>query len=411
MSLYNSFRSWWSGGSALAETAGVQQTMPSGALIADTASTSVDGALQLATVWACVSLRANIIASLPFFAYQSRNGEKTLARTSRLYQLLSDSPNPRMTPFEFWRAVMLNHDLCGNGYARIDRDGVTGEAVALWPMPASQVRPVVLDDGSMVYEYTCGNDMAVLAADNVYHLKGLGNGTTGLNKLEFMRATTDEAAKAQAQATKIFGNGGKPTGVLMIDKVLNPEQRTAVNNRFAEMASGSMSRLYVLEANMKYEQLSLSPVEQQLAESRKSSVEEICRWLDVPAVLVNHAGLIQYGNTDVVEDIFYKTIIMPLVENIEQSFRKRVMTPAQRARMSCEISMDALLRGSATKRSEIYAKGLQNGYMTRAEVRQLEGWPRIDGTDFLTAQSNLLPLDLLGKTPAASGGTGDNIAQ
>lgn len=409
MNLYSSFRSWLGRGGAIAERQGAQDTGPSAALIPDTSNVGVDGALQISMVWACVSLRANIIASLPFFAYKTKNGEKELDRGSRLYAPLSDSPNSRMTPFEFWRTMIMNYDLRGNAYARIDRD-TNGEAIAMWPMPSDQVEPKVLANGSMVYEYRFGNDVAVLSDTNVFHLKNLGNGTSGLAKLEFMRATTDEAAKSQGGASRLFANGGKPSGVLMIDKVLDKDQRAAVKRNFEGMAEGGISRLFVLEAGMKYEPVSMSPVEQQLLEARKYGVEEICRWLDVPAVLVNHAGLIQYGNNDVVEDIFYKQIIMPLVENIEQAFRKRVMTPRQRATGACEISMDGLLRGSATKRAEINAKNVQNGLKTRAEIRQLEGDPFIPGSDQLTAQSNLVPLGMLGKV-AASGGTGENIAQ
>lgn len=409
MSFLNSFRTWLGRGGAISESPGSQMPVPAAPLISDTTSVGVDGALQISAVWACISLRANIVASLPFFAYKTADGEKTLDRGSRLYAILSDSPNSRMTPFEFWRAMMMNYDLRGNAYARIERDD-RGEAVSIWPMPADQVEPKVLSDGSMVYLYSFANDIAVLAESNVLHLKNLGNGTVGLAKLEFMRSTTDEAAKAQGAASRLFGNGGKPTGVLMLDRVLNEPQRAAVKRNFEEMSEGGTSRLFVLEADMKYDQVSMTPAEQELLETRKFSVEEICRWFEVPAVLVNHAGLIQYGNNDVVEDIFYKQIIMPLVENIEQAWRKRVMTPRQRATGSCEMSMDALLRGSMTKRAEIYAKGLQNGWMTRAEVRQLEGWPRVDGSDQLTAQSNLVPLDMLGKT-TASGGSGANIAQ
>jgi HK97 family phage portal protein len=247
MNMFNSFRTWWGRGGAIAETTGTQQGVPGAPLISGTDSVSVDGALQISTVWACIDRRATTIASLPIFAYQQVDGEKTLARTTRLYAILHDSPNSRMTPFEFWRAMVMNHDLRGNAYARIDRDSA-GEAIAMWPMPADQVETVVLPDGSMVYQYTIGGDIAILSADNVLHLKNLGNGTVGLAKMEFMRATTDEAAKAQGAATKIFGSGGKPTGVLMLDKVLSPEQRKSLTERFAEMASGSTARLYVSRA-------------------------------------------------------------------------------------------------------------------------------------------------------------------
>lgn len=410
MNFLNSFRTWWGRGGAIAESSGTQQAVPGSPLIPDTASVGVDGALQISTVWACIDRRATTVASLPFFAYQQVNGEKVLARSARLYAILHASPNSRMTPFEFWRAMMMNHDLRGNAYARIDRDGA-GEAVAMWPMPADQVEAKVLDNGTMVYLYAFGNDVAVLAAENVLHLKNLGSGTTGLAKLEFMRATTDEAAKSQGAASKIFGSGGKPTGVLMLDKVLNAEQRAAVAANFAGMAEGSMSRLYVLEANMKYEQLSMSPADQQLLETRKFSIEEICRWFDVPPVLVHHSNVTAWGSG--IEQLvqgFYTLAIRPMLINIEQATRKRVMTPGQRATMTVEFNFDALMRGNPKDRAEMYAKGAQNGWITRAEIRQLEGWPAMPGTDVLTAQSNLVPLDMLGKV-AASGGAGANIAQ
>lgn len=409
-SFFNTFRSWFGLGGAIAETVGTQNASPNGPLVAGVGSVGNDGALQISAVWACIDLRANTIGSLPFFAYNVRNGEKTLARGSRLYSILHDSPNSRMTPLEFWRAMMLNYDLRGNAYARLERDGA-GEVVAMWPMPADQVTVTVLADGAMVYEYTLGQNVAILAESNVLHLKNLGNGTTGLAKLDFMRNTTDEAAKAQGAASKVFGNGGKPTGLLMLDKVLTPEQRKSMMTRFAEMSEGNTSRLFLLEANMKYQQLSMSPEDQQLLETRQYGVEEVCRWYGMPPVMVGHSGVTAWGSgiSELVQG-WHTLHLRPMLVNIEQALKKRVMSPRQRATMDIEISFDALLRGSPTQRSEMYAKAAQNGWLTRAEIRQLEGWPAMPGTNMLTAQSNLLPLDKLGTT-TASGGQGANIAQ
>jgi HK97 family phage portal protein len=411
MNLISSFRTWWGRGGAIAETQGTQMATPGGPLVAGADDVGVDGALQISTVWACIDRRATTIASLPFFAYKQVDGEKVLARSSRLFQILHDSPNSRMTPFEFWRAMMMNHDLRGNAYARIDRDPDSGEAIAMWPMPADQVQAVVLPNGSMVYVYSFGNDVAVFAAENVLHLKNLGNGTTGLAKLDFMRSTLDEASKAQAAASKIFGSGGKPTGVLMLDKVLNPDQRAALTQRFAEMAVGNTARLYVLEANMKYEQLSMSPADQQLLETRKFSVEQICQWFDVPPVLVHHANVTAWGSgIEQIVEGFYTTAIRPMIVNIEQATKKRVLTSRQRASMSVELSFDAIMRTNPKDRAEMYAKGAQNGWISRAEIRQLEGWPYVPGTDVLTAQSNLIPLDMMGKVVTSSQ-PGANVAQ
>lgn len=406
MAFYDTVRGWFGRFGALSERQGTQNPLPSSALVPDTQAIGPDGALQLATVWACVERRATTLASLPLFVYERRPGQahKDLARSTRLFGVLHDSPNARMTPFEFWRAMLMNHDLRGNAYARIERDEATGEALSMWPMPADQVQPIVLADGAMVYAYQADADVAVYAEENVLHLKGLGNGTVGLAKLEFMRATTHEAAAAQTSATKTFGNGGKPTGVLMIDRVLNAEQRAAVKQNFADMALGSASRLFVLEADMKYQQLSLSPEDQQILETRRFSVEEICRWFDVPPVLVHHSNVTTWGSG--VEQIvagFHKFTVRPMVVSIEQAVSKRVLTARQRATLSVEFSIDALLRGSPTERAQFYATGLQNGYITRNEVRQLENLPPDTSpqANQLTAQTNLLPLAQLGKEAAA----------
>lgn len=376
-----------------------------------TADIGVDGALQISTVWACIDRRATLVASLPFFVYMTQAGEKILARASRLYQLLHDSPNSRMTPMEFWRAMMMYYDLRGRAYARIDRDAA-GEAIALWPMPADQVESRVLDDGSMVYLYSFAGNVAVLAAENVLHLKNLGNGTEGLSKLEFMRATTDEAGKAQTAASSLFASGGKPTGILMVDRTLSETQRAAVRRNFMEMAEGTTQRLHVLEANMKYEALSLSPEQMQLLATRNYGVEEICRWFDCPPVLVHHANVTAWGSgIDTIIQGFYTTALRPTLVNIEQAVRKRVMTPRQRANMTAEFNLDALMRGNPEQRVKVYATQVQNGLKTRAEVRQLEGDPFMDGTTILTAQSNLVPLDVLGKVKPGSGGSGGEIAQ
>jgi len=409
MALFGFMSGWFGRGGALAQSVGEQHPVPDAPLVQDSSDVGLHGAMQISAVWACVERRANVIASLPFFAYEVAlgTGQKSLARTSLLYSLLHDSPNRNMTPLEFWRAMVMWHDLRGNAYARIERNPTTGEATELWPMASDQTRTVMLDDSTVVYEYTVGADVAVISADNVLHLKGLGNGNVGLSRLDYMRATTDEAAKAQGAASRMFGNGGKPTGVLMIDKTLTKEQRDSIRQRFGEMATGPMQRLYVLEAAMKYERLSLTPEDQQLLETRNFGVEEICRWFDVPPVLVHHSNVTTWGSG--IEQIvsgFHKFTIRPMLVGIEQAVRKRVMTPAQRARMTVEINFDALLRGDPAARSTFYTSGLQNGWITRNEVRQLENLPPVTGPggDALTAQSQLVPIDLLGKTSSVTPG-------
>jgi HK97 family phage portal protein len=120
-------------------------------------------------------------------------------------------------------------------------------------------------------------------------------------------------------------------------------------------------------------------------------------------VLVAHSNVTAWGTgIEQIIDGFYKFTLRPMLVRIEQSITKRVMTAGQRARMTVEFSLDALLRASLKDRMEIYAKAVQNGVKTRNECRQLENDPPIPGGDELTAQTNLAPLQMLGKISGAT---------
>lgn len=413
MNIFQAIKRRFGFSAALGSQVGQQIHAPSAQLVDNTSMIGPDLALQISTVWSCASRRASTIASLPLFVYRNRKGMRDLDRDSRAWQLLHESPNRRMTPYEFWQTMMLNHDLRGNGYARIERDSRTGEAISLWPMPADQVTAEVLEGGSLVYLYEVRSGVVALAEDSVLHLKDLGNGTVGLSRLDYMRGTTTEVQKAQQEANRTFGTSGKPTGILMLDKVLKKEQREQLQARFAEMANGSTARLYVLEADMKYQAISMSPEQQQLLESRRFSVEEICRWFDVPPVLAHHSNVTTWGSgIEQIIDGFHKFTVRPLLVSIEQAVTKRVLTPAQRATLTVEFSLDALLRASLKDRMEIYAKAVQNGIYSRNEARQLENAPPYQGGDIYTAQTNLAPIEMLGKIkPAQPAPAEDPVAQ
>jgi HK97 family phage portal protein len=415
MSILRVVRGWFRfGGNSLGESVGTQDSSPTGSLISDVSVVGVDSALQISAVWAAVSLWAKTIGTLPLMAYESKNGNRTLARGSSLWWLFHETPNSRMTPAEFWIAMILNFMLRGNAYARIERDD-KGEAYALWPMAADQVEVVVLKDGSVVYLYRVGSDIAALAEANVLHIKEMGNGTTGLSRLEYMRVTTSEMANAQAAANTLFRNGGKPTGVLMFDQTLDPGQRETLMERFKEMAHGTTSRLHILEVGMKYQQVNLTPQDLELLTTRQFGIQEIGRWFGTPSILLNQTeGTTTLGSSaNEIIETFYKLNVRPALVSIEQAIRKRVLTVEQRTRYIVEFNFDALLRANLKDRMEIYAKATQNGIFTRNFCRQLENEPPLPGGDMLTAQVNLAPLEMLGKIKQTGGpnGTQDAIAQ
>jgi HK97 family phage portal protein len=406
----------WFRGNSTAQRGGVQTALPSASAYEATSIVGPDAALQVSTVWACVKLLVETIASLPLFLYRTdAAGNRTLARDDELYAVLHDSPNRRQTAQEFWEFMLLNLVLRGNAFARIER-GVGGRAYALWPLAADQVEVKVLPDGSLAYAYAIDSAVLIYAEGDILHIRGMGNGTVGMSPLDYMRASVGLAISAQDHTAATYRKQARRPGILMTDKVLTPDQRKALRDSFGEIASGGQKELYILEASFKFEPIGMSPADIQLLETRRFAVEDLARWFGVPSVLINDTSKTTTWGTGVEQIIegFYKFTLRPQLERIEQALHRRVLTTAQRvAGLHAEFSFDALLRANAKDRFELYAKGVQNGITTRNECRQLENLSPIEGGDVLTAQVNLVPIDMLGKVlqKGAANAAQDPIAQ
>lgn len=412
MTIFGRVFNWFGSIGATTQSKGLQDTRPLRNVHTNSPDIGVDGALQVSSVWACIELLADNIASLPIFVYMVKDGLRNLARDTDLWTILHTSPNPRHTAMEFWQFIVMNFLLRGNAYARLQRNG-KGEVIAMWPLSSDQVQVKVLDGGALVYEYSVNATVIVYSEKNILHFRDKGNGIIGMSRLDYMRSSLSVAVNAQNTTNNTYQNDNRRPMVFMIDKTLKAEQREAIRKNFKGLTEAGDDDLLILEAGAKVEALSMTPAEVQLLETRKFSVEDVSRWFGVPSVLINDlANRVPYGNNDDLIQIFYKFKLRPMLVGFEQAIMKRVLTPEQRAKMTVEFSIDAVLRGSLKDRVEIYSKQLQNGIKTRNEIRQYENDPPIAGADKLTAQVNLVPVEMLGKTgKSVSSSTNEFVSQ
>ena len=90
-------------------------------------------AIQLSTVYACVRVISETVASLPLGVYEAKEDGNRKATEHPLYLLLHDEPNSEMTSF-ILREVMLAHLLLwGNSYCQIIRSG-RNQVTGLYPL-------------------------------------------------------------------------------------------------------------------------------------------------------------------------------------------------------------------------------------------------------------------------------------
>lgn len=360
-----------------------------------------DTALQLATAWSCVRLLSETIGTLPLGVFERKGEENVPARDHPLYALLHDSPNADQTAAEFWEANVAALCLRGNGFAEKVMTG--SRLTSLAPMRPDLVH-VFRDNGRRKYRYNDSKNPRVLDEDQVFHLRGFGvGGDVGLSPISYARQTMGSALAADEAAARLFANGLQQS--LFVDSGqarLTPEQRKDIRELFERFAgSSNAGKAMVLEAGMKPIPFSFNPDDAQLLQSRAFNVEEICRWFRVPPFMVGHTEKSSSWGTGLEQQMigFLTFSLRPYLTRIEQAVKKQLVAPAERARISIEFNLEGLLRADSAGRAALYSTFAQNGISTRNEIRRRENLPRVEGGDDLTVQSNLLPIDLLGKQP------------
>lgn len=401
-SMWAPIRSWFGGGR---QHSGTQSTGPAGSAYPTAVTVTEESALQLSSVWACVRLLSQTVASLPILVYRTTPNGRELVENHWFSDLMRH-PNKFQTRYEFWEHQIGNLALHGNMYAKIGRRA--GNIISLMPLSPLQVETKLLD-GRVAHIFTSDGDIAVLSSDSVWHAKMNGDLIVGRSPIQFGAKVFGVAQAAEMQVSHIYANGGKPSGVLSLDRLLTPEQRALARDSFSSLTTGTDDRLLVLEQGMTFQAISLSPEDIELLASRRYQLEEICRWFGVPSVLVNDtSGSTTWGSG--IEQIvsgFYKLNLRPYLEAIENSISTHLLT-AEDVREGIEVEFDfeGLLRSDQRSRFDGYASGINNGILTPNEARAMEWLPAIDGGDQLLIQGAMVPVSMAGRpqpTEASNG--------
>lgn len=387
------------GGGGGSRNKGQQQPGPGSYQHKAATSVTLDSALQLSSVWACTRIITEAIGSLPVNVYKiEKDGTRTPYPDHPLAKLFRGKVNRWQTRQEFFESITYQFVLQGNNYAAIQRNS-QNEIVSLIPLMTPQMQVDLMDSGAIQYQYTEDKGIRVYDQKTIWHNKLFGNGIVGLSPLAYARNSIGVGQAAEQAVTKIYSNGGKPSGLLMIDRVLKDDQRKQIKKNFAEMAEGNEERLFVLEADMKYEQVSLSPQDIELLQSRRFQIEDICRFFGVPSVLVNDTTQNTAWGSGIAEIIqgFYKFGLRPYLERYEASMKANLLTAEERETIDLEFDFDALLRPDLYDRLKAGKEAVTGGLMTPDQFRKTEGWPSMPGGDKLYMQQQMVPIDMLDK--------------
>ena len=352
-------------------------------------------AMQNSTVYRCITLIAQSIASLPFGVVRSEENQRTPVTNHPVATLLGEAPNEWMTPVVFWEHALCQVLATGNHYSAIATNG-SGQPIALNPYTNPRAVKVTRDNGRLRYAFKLlDGSTEVLDQAQVFHLAGPGfDGFTGMSVVTHAAKEAIALALAtEEHGARLFRNGARTGGVLKHPKALSEDAKKLLSSQWKDMMVGNENahRTAILEEGMEYQPMTMTAEEAQFLGTRTFTVSDISRFFGVPLFLLNETEKSTSWGTGLEQQFiaFVMVTLRPWIVRIEQEINRKLLFEPN---LSAKITVEGMLRGDSKSRSEFYSKGLQNAWLTPNEIRALEDLHPVPGGDQLYVPANIVPI-------------------
>lgn len=342
-------------------------------------------AMKYSAVNACIRVLAETFASAPMILYKKNKDGRDPATDLLIYDILHDRPNEEMASYTFDVTRMAN--LCIGGNSVCQRlVNKSGELVGLYPYSHS-VTQISRNKETKKLEYKIGTgpDAKIFKRGEVLHIPNMSfDGVIGLSPLTYAAETIRLGLSYEQYGINFYQNAAMPSGVFENPNNLSDVAYARLKKELKENYTGlrKSGTPMILEEGMKWNQVTVNPIDAQLIESKYFQIEDIARIYRVPQHMINKLDRSTNNNIEEQALEFVMYTMLPYFKRDESSVNTQLLTPEQRTKDGYyfERKVDGLLRGDAASRATAYATGRQWGYLCVDDIRKLENMtPLPDG--------------------------------
>lgn len=365
-------------------------------------------ALQLSTVWSCVKVISETIASLPISLYEKDESNKRFILSDNpLHSLIGEQPSTLFNSFSFFEKALVDLCLDGNFFAYIERNN-GGLPTQIIPIQSNDVSVYISPDGREVYYNIEQNEVVPypitgkVTSDNMLHIKGLStDGIMGKSPIQTSAESLGVSLSIEQFAGSFFKNSASIGGIITHPGTLKPETAKRLRASWNQTYSGSINagKTAILEEGMDFTARQIPNNQAQFLETRQYQVSDICRIFRVPNHLVNDLSSATYSNIEAQQIDFVVHTITPWIKRIEMALNQKLIPFNKKGSQYFKFNVTALLRGDSKSRADYYRTLLNIGVLTPDEVRAFEDMNSMGGeSEKVYMQSNMMPLDKLGES-------------
>lgn len=352
-------------------------------------------AMQITTVFACVRLLAETMGAMPSGIFRKeKSGNAIKVDDHPLAEKLVDRPNLDMDGVTYREASTSNLALRGNTYSLIERRD-DGNIRSLYPIPSSRVQPVRDSSTSwnVMYDVSDRGKKERYPSEKIWHRRGFSfDGLIGLSPIACAREAMALALAGEEFNARLFSQGLMPSARVSIPTWLTEPQRDLANKKLMEMHAGlqNLGKPMLLEGGMKVESGIVTPEDAQFLALRQFTVVELCRLFGIKPHMIASLEQATFNNIEKLSLEFVMYTMLPHTRRDEAAAQK-LLKPADRGRFFYRYNFEGLLRADSVARAQLYSILLQNGVLSRNEVRALENRNQVDeaGMGDYTVQLNM----------------------
>ena len=333
-------------------------------------------------VWAAQRLRADLVSVLPVDAYR----KITLAGDK--INVTADTPPVLVSPWEsaeghpmdigeWMYSSQMDLDSVGNFVGVIHKVDAHG-------LPA-QIEPVNYDDvhftikGSRITAVRINGEKVELQHlwhERQFTIPGI---PVGLSPIAYAALSLQTGLSAQEFAHEWFTNGAAPSAHLRNNtQVLKPNDALATRRRF--LASQKAGDVFVSGKDWEYTALSAKAAESGFVEQAKLTDLDQCRYLGVPADMVDvpvESSTMNYANIT-------QRNLQLLVMNLGGAIKRREDALSRTAPGDRFIKLNraAILAMDEKTRAELLKLQIESRTRTPDEARELDDKPPLSESDY-----------------------------
>lgn len=339
-------------------------------------------AMNVSAVFSATSLISNTIAMLPIkvLTNSDDNGNNELTNHP-LNLVFGDKDNDNLlSRFNLIKLIVQSVILKGNAFCYIQR-AQDGTVVGLRFLEASDVIINYNKEKDTLY-YDCSiiSKKHIEPINMLHFILNSYNGINGVSVLSYASRTLGITNASENSAKSFFENGMNVSGLLKVNTPINQKQKDEIRSSWQQAYSGNGGGLAIINANMDYQQLTLSPEDSQLLASRQFNVADIARFFNINPLLLGGESGASYSSLEMLQNAFLVHTLQPYIAMIESEMNRKLLKPSE-SNLSIILETNDLLRIDKQSQANYYRTMVDAGILSRNEVRKEIGYNAFEGGD------------------------------